>query len=192
VAADVASGIAHFTQAAEAGRDRAFAAGRGLIRQSALKEARALESVRRLAPRGRAAEVVRDGVAGLDHEIERGLAVLESAYEGIAGRNPPNLDLSKEERAMAAKVFTLSNDVARIQDAKETLKNAGGALHGMMAFETLNLADGRRNAYEIYEAVAAQALSAGTWYYGEVQPGDVMSLLEKAAEAGILTQKAAR
>ena len=93
---------------------------------------------------------------------------------------------------MAAKVFALSTDVAKIQDAREKMRGAGGGLHGMMAFEVLNFADGRRNAYEIYEAVAAEALSAGTWYYGEVRPADVMALLEKAAEAGIVSVKSAR
>ena len=72
------------------------------------------------------------------------------------------------------------------------MRGAGTGLHGMMRFEVLNFADGKRNAYEIYEAVAAEALSAGTWYYGEVRPADVMALLDKAAEAGILTVRAAK
>ena len=40
----------------------------------------------------------------------------------------------------------------------------------MMRFEVLNFADGRRSAFEVYEAVAAEALSAGEWYYGRVTP----------------------
>jgi hypothetical protein len=93
---------------------------------------------------------------------------------------------------MAAKVYVLSTDVAKIQDARDKLRGAGGDLHAMMAFEVVNFADGKRNAYEIYEAVAAEALSAGTWYYGVVRAKDVMALLDKAAEAGILTAKAAK
>jgi hypothetical protein len=192
VAKDVATAVAAMAEASPADRDRAFALARGLVRQSILKEMRALESVRRLAPRGRAAEHVREVLGRIEDDLGPGLSTIEKAYETITGKKPPNLDLSKDERAMAAKVFTLSNDVARIQDAREKLRGAGGGLHGMMAFEVLNFADGRRNAYEIYEAVAAEALSAGTWYYGEVRPSDVMALLEKAAEAGIASVKAAR
>jgi hypothetical protein len=192
VAADVATGVAHLAEAAPADRDRAFAAARGLVRQSILKEGRALETIRRLAPKGRVAEQVREAAARQADDLDPALAGLEQAYEALTGKNPPNLDLSKEERAMAGKVYTLSNDVAKIQDARDKMRGTGEGLHGMMAFEVLNFADGRRNAYEIYEAVAAEALSAGTWYYGEVRAADVLALLDKAAEAGIVSVKAAK
>jgi hypothetical protein len=39
----------------------------------------------------------------------------------------------------------------------------------------------------VYEAVAAEALSAGEWYYGQVRPADVLDALEKAAQAGAFT-----
>jgi hypothetical protein len=145
-----------------------------------------------LSPRGRAADQVREGAARLEDDLGANLGAVEKAYEAITGRNPPNLDLGKDERAMSAKVFVPTNDVAKIQDARAEMRDAGKGLHGMMAFEVVNFADGRRNAYEIYEAVAAEALSAGSWYYGEVRPADVMSLLEKASAAGILTARAAR
>lgn len=192
VAKDVATAVAAMAEAAPDDRDRAFALARGLVRQSIQKEMRALESVRRLAPRGRAAEHVREALGRIEDDLGPGLSTVEKAYETIAGKNPPNLDLSKDERAMVAKVFAVSNDVAKIQDAREKMRGAGGGLHGMMAFEVLNFADGRRNAYEVYEAVAAEAMSAGTWYYGEVRPADVMALLEKAAEAGIVAVKTAK
>ena len=57
----------------------------------------------------------------------------------------------------------------------------------MMRFEVLNFADGRRSAFEIYEAVAAEALSAGEWYYGRVTPADVLAVLERASTAGAFT-----
>ena len=57
----------------------------------------------------------------------------------------------------------------------------------MMRFEVLNFADGRRSAFEVYEAVAAQALSAGEWYYGRVTPAAVLAVLDSGATAGAFT-----
>src|SRR6185503_2326310 len=45
-------------------------------------------------------------------------------------------------------------------------------LHPMMRFEVYNFADGKRSAWDVYEAVAAEALSAGAWYYGRVSAPD--------------------
>jgi len=53
----------------------------------------------------------------------------------------------------------------------------------------LNFADGKRNAWEIYEAVAAEALSAGEWYYGRVRPAEVRAVLEAAAKARALSAR---
>ncbi|HVQ31786.1 MAG TPA: M28 family peptidase [Vicinamibacteria bacterium] len=192
ILADVATGVAHIAESAPADRDRAFRAARSLVRHSTLKEMEALSSLRRLAPRGRAADYARETTARLEDAMGADLQTVEKAYEAIVGRNPPNLELNKDEKAMAAKVFVPTTDIAKVQDSRDALRSAGAGLHGMMRFEVLNFADGKRNAYEIYEAVASEALSAGTWYYGEVQPADVMTLLDKAADAGVLTARTAR
>ena len=57
----------------------------------------------------------------------------------------------------------------------------------MMRFEALNFADGRRSAFEVYEAVAAEALSAGEWYYGRVTSADVLAVLDSGVAAGAFT-----
>jgi Peptidase family M28 len=192
VATDIATAVSHLAEAAPGDRDEAFRAARNLVRQSSLKEVVALDSIRRMSPRGRAAGHAREAAARLEGDLGANLGAVDGAYEAVTGNKPPNLVLGKEDRNMAAKVFVPTNDVARIQDARDKMRDAGKGLHAMMAFEVVNFADGRRNAYEVYEAVAAEALSAGSWYYGEVRPADVMSLLEKASEAGILTVRAAR
>ena len=63
-------------------------------------------------------------------------------------------------------------DLAAFEDAIARAKLPAD-LHPMMRFEILNLADGRRTALEIHEVVAAQALSAGAWYYGTVNAAQV-------------------
>jgi hypothetical protein len=40
--------------------------------------------------------------------------------------------------------------------------------------------------------VAAEALSAGEWYYGKVNPADVLLTLEAAEKAGAFTVKGAK
>jgi hypothetical protein len=124
----------------------------------------------------------------LDGALSESLEALERAHAAAFGQNPPNLDLSKEERAMAGKVFVPVADLVTADDALKKTKPASG-LHPMMAFEVLNFADGRRNAHEVYEAVAAEALSAGEFYYGTVAPADVLETLERAARAGAFTVK---
>lgn len=147
--------------------------------------------MRRLSPKGRAAEYVTHAAGKLEDAEGNDFAALEKAYGAITGKNPPNVDLSKEEREMAGKVFVPVTDIGAAHDALGKAK-AGGSLHAMMRFEVYNFADGKRNAYEVYEAVAAEALSAGEWYYGQVTASDVLRTLEAAAEAGAFTVKAAK
>jgi hypothetical protein len=65
-------------------------------------------------------------------------------------------------------------------------------LHAMMRFEVYNFADGRRNALDVYRAVAAEALSAGEWYYGTVAPADVLEALERGVKAGAFSLRQGR
>jgi hypothetical protein len=89
---------------------------------------------------------------------------------------------------MMTKVFAPVSNIGAFEDAMDKVKPVEG-LHAMMRFEVYNFADGRRNAFEVYEAVAGEALSAGEWYYGKVKPADVLEALERAAKAGAYTMK---
>jgi hypothetical protein len=106
----------------------------------------------------------------------------------ITGKNPPNVELSKVEREMAARIYTPTADLGTWLDAMDKLKSVDG-LHSIMLFETYNFADGKRNASEVFEAVAAEALSAGEWYYGRVNSADVLEALERATKAGAFALK---
>ena len=59
----------------------------------------------------------------------------------------------------------------------------------MMRFEILNFADGKKNGLDVVEAVAAEAASAGEWYYGKVSAADAKDYLERAVKAGACTVK---
>ena len=188
IAADLATAIAHVAEAAPADREAAYGRARNLVRETHRKEAVTQASLRRIGPPGRAAD---SRASGLEDSMKRDFDALERAYTATTGKTPPNLDLTAEERAMAAKVFVPAGDVGAFADAIEKAKPVAG-LHAMMRFEVLNFADGKRNAYEVYEAVAAEALSAGEWYYGRVRAADVLETLQRAAQAGAFTEKGAK
>jgi len=178
-------------EAGPADRDRAYRSARNLIHQSHLKEVAALAWLRRLTPRGgRAAEVA----AKVSSQAEDGegddLGALERAYVGLAGKTPPNPDLSREERTMAGEIFI----PATTGDFDEAMKKVGRVegLHPAMLAEVFNFADGKRSALDIYDAVSGEALSGGAWYYGTVSPADVREALDRGVKAGVLTLKASK
>lgn len=74
------------------------------------------------------------------------------------------------------------------RDKQEKVKKVEG-LHGVMKYEALSFADGTRTVWEIYEAVRAESLAAGEWYYGKVTPVMIEQLFNHAAEAGIVSWK---
>jgi hypothetical protein len=191
LAGELATATAHLAQAAPAERPLAWREARNLVRQAYRKEAGALASVRRLAPRGRAADYVAQATARLDETLPGDLRALERAYTALFGAGLPNPELTREEQAMATQVFVPVAAYGAWLDAMDRLRPTD-ALHAMMRFETYNFADGRRTAWEVYESVAAEALSAGEWYYGRVRPADVLEALNKAVEAGAFTVKKAR
>ena len=187
IAADLATAIAQVAEAAPAEREAAYGRARNLVRETHRKEAAALLAARRIAAAGRVGET--RAASGIEDAMKRDFEALERAYTATTGKPPPNVDLSAEDRAMAGKVFVPNPDVGAFADAVAKAKAVSG-LHAMMRFEVLNFADGRRNAYEVYEAVAAEALSAGEWYYGRVRAADVLETLQRAAQAGAFTEKA--
>ena len=191
VAADLATAVAHVAESPPAGREAAYAAARNLVSQSYRKEAGALASVRRVSPAGRAAAYVGDALARLEAARPRDLEAIASAYRAITGRGPAEATLSAEEQALAGRVYAPVADLGAWQDAMEKIK-AVDALHSMMRFEVYNFADGKRTGLEVYQSVAAEALSAGAWYYGEVKPADVREALERAVQAGAYTAREAR
>jgi hypothetical protein len=186
VAADTAVAVAHLSEAKDEARGAAWREARNLVRQSHLKEKAALASLRPLAGRGRGGDVIASASRRLEGSMADELDSIERAYAGLAGAGPPNLDLDEDERAMAGRIYVPLADPAAFEEAVHRM-GSPGELHPMMRFEVLNFADGRRTAWEIYEAVAAEALSAGEWYYGRVRPADVRAVLEAGVKAGAFT-----
>jgi hypothetical protein len=59
-------------------------------------------------------------------------------------------------------------------------------LTSLMQFAAMNWIDGKRGAAEIARRVQAEALSAGSWYYGDVTPELVEKFLERQAKDGLI------
>lgn len=68
---------------------------------------------------------------------------------------------------------------------RDALDEPGG-LHTLMAFEVLNLVDGRRTGLDIARFAAAEAREAGAHYFGTVTPETVLEYLESAAKSGLI------
>jgi hypothetical protein len=58
-----------------------------------------------------------------------------------------------------------------------------------MRSEVWNFVDGKRSYYDIYKAVAAEAMAAGRWYYGTVTLKDVVGILDAGVQAKALVLK---
>ena len=57
-------------------------------------------------------------------------------------------------------------------------------LHGLMAFELLNLVDGRRSGLDIYRYLSAEAREAGDYYFGVVTAEGVLEYLRRPRQRG--------
>jgi hypothetical protein len=186
VKTDLATAIAHVAETAKDDRNSAFHAGANLLRHSHRRETEALGGIPRMAPGGRAAALAAAFASEAPGALTRDLQALEQAWSAITGNPVPDRRRTADEEKLAGLVYTRTGDVGAWQDAMERVKAVEG-LHPMMQFEAYNFADGRRTALEVYEAVAAEALSAGRWYYGAPTPEQIGDALERAAKAGALT-----
>jgi hypothetical protein len=185
VAADTATAVAHMARAEVNDRLAAWALAAGLVRQTHEKEDRALAALEPLDGGERAAVIVSDARHRLEASRERELRALEQAFIALTGSAPSPPEPDETERGMAQSIYEPVSDVAWISRNVTSVKGPAG-LHSLMRFEALNFADGERTAWEVYEAVAAEALSAGHWYYSSVTPESIKAVLDSAVEARIL------
>ena len=151
-----------------------------LVRESVLREQRAIRSLSRLSSSGTPAIV--DAALKQLPTPEAAAARLEALLVPTAAAMLP----SATEAAGEKRVPSLADDVQGYLDKRGAMPRPAG-LHPLMAFEVLNFVDGQRSYADIYRAVAAEADSAGEWYYGTVTAEDVTAYLDSAVKAGVVT-----
>jgi hypothetical protein len=189
VARDTATAIAHVVQARPEDRPTAEAEAGNLIRQAHRREERELDSFGRLGGGSRVRVLLDAGRARLERSSADDLEALDEAVVGLTGEASRPAPAADPE--LASTVYAVPAGRADLHERRAKVKAPAG-MHRMMAFEALNFADGTRSGWEIYEAVAAEALSAGQWYYGRVRPADVRAVLDSAVDSGALVATSRR
>lgn len=156
-----------------------------LVEQGIQREERALNSISALAGGNKAALQTIEQMVRRIREQEAALnADLNGLYRQVHGSSPAKKTLSAAEKAASGKIPVNASNLEEYFGNRQKIGfRAGGELHGLMRAEVYNFIDGKRSYYDIYKAVRAEALSAGSWYYGTVRLGDVVSLLEAGVEA---------
>jgi hypothetical protein len=158
-----------------------------LLEKGAEREERALRSVNSLT-RGTDGgnEALVGGYAGriAAHRTEL-LASARTVYRAVFGSEPV---LPAPDSLATASMSKVPANVSPLGTYFEKRRDAGygGKMHGLMRDEVYNFVDGKRSYYEIYRAVRAEQLVAGSWYYGTVTLADVAGQLDAAVGAGAL------
>ncbi len=171
------------------GRDSAWKSANILIEQGVQREVRALNSIRVFAGPDQTASEMIDQILARAREKQMELMADLSAFAlQVHGWSPPSIQLTSEEAEADKKIPV---NVAPLKDYFEARRgiHEPSPLHGLMRTEVFNFVDGERSYYDIYKAVAAEAMDAGSWYYGTVNLHDVTALLDAGVQAKALTLK---
>ncbi len=184
-----------------AGQDRlrlAEACERGarLVREGARRERRALESVRAFAAAGgRGAAALQSMLAQLPTDVDAEKRLVAYTSDMVRAHSGPKVimpgvvgGIVRAEDApppTASQIPVMTGSVKVFLDLRGKLERRP-TLHPLMQYEALNFADGKRTVREIFSAVAAEADSAGAWYYGTVSQADIDKLFESAAKIGMV------
>ncbi|MEZ5308507.1 MAG: PA domain-containing protein [Pyrinomonadaceae bacterium] len=154
-----------------------------LVRQGIKREIRALESMR----------VIADKNADANRVIDRLIKMVES------GQSKMQSDIAEFARAKNVGSETTSTLIPASSKVPENIASTETyfqkrarirtGLHPAMSSEVMNFVDGNRSYSEICEAVMAESLSAGPFFYGTVDCNDVYSLLDANVKSGALRLK---
>ena len=170
----------------EAGLSSAYRTARNQIRQGILRERRALLSVAGTGSKGGPGAAV---VAGLLDSLVRLEVSLQADLDrfvlALKGRTVMPAALGEKEKEMATRIPRLTAGPREFLEGRKKIGGVSG-FHNLMAFEATNFVDGQRSALGIYEAVLAEALHAGKFYYGNVTIEMVDQHLKNLEKAGLI------
>lgn len=157
-----------------------------LIEQGILREVRALNSVSKIAgndaPSNRA---IASAVSQMKSKQTVLMNELSDVYKRRNGVDKVPLIKLSDQESTASKKIPSNHPVLDTYFEKRT-SGSGNKLHSTMQAELFNFVDGRRSYYDIYKALQAEALAAGTWYYGTVTLDDVVKMLDANVDKGAL------
>ncbi len=154
-----------------------------LVQQGIKREARALESMRVIAGGNLKADKAIDFYKK-QNELrgERLEDTLSNMLKDLIGR-PSLWTLSTEGRSASRKI---PSNVESSDEYFSKRRRIRTGMHSIMASEVFNFVDGKRSYYDIFNAVRAESLSAGKFFYGTVTLDDVVKLLDANVKSGAL------
>ena len=160
-----------------------------VIEQGTIREVSALQSIRVFAGGNqKAGQLIDQMITRVKSKESELMKDLHDYARQVSGADPRPVQLSAEEAAASRKIPANAATLATYFDRRGEV-DFDTNLHGLMRSEVFNFVDGRRSYYDIYKAVNAEAMAAGSWYYGTVTLKDVAGLLDAAVQAKALTLK---
>jgi hypothetical protein len=166
--------------------DHGWADASLLVEQGIQRELRAVRSSLVFAAGDeKAAQAVSALAARLTQKGTALASDIRAYYELLHGRPPVPAPPDSLERAALTKVPVNNGTIKEYFDSRDKIQ-ASTKLHSLMRDEVFNFVDGNRSYVDIYKAVRAEQLAAGSWYYGTVTMGDVVTLLDAAVKSGTL------
>jgi hypothetical protein len=162
-------------------QDKAAAYQRAVdqVRYAAAREQLAIGSLGSIAPE--AGGLIAPLLLAVSRREAESLREIDAHYRLVTAQNrlPTAQSTAQEDRLAALRPAPLAGPELFLQRRGRVAGVPG--LHPLMAFEVMNLVDGRRNGLDIYRFVAAQAREAGAHYFGAVTAEAVQRYLENAA-----------
>jgi hypothetical protein len=159
-----------------------------LIEEGVQREIRAVRSSLVFDRAGNHTLTINDLAAQMKKKEDELLSDLRIFYKSLHGFEPKPLILNDSELSASKKI------PLNVASLKTYFENRGkrkfeGHLHGLMEDEVYNFIDGKRSYYDIFKAVRAEQLAAGSWYYGTVTLGDVVGLIDALVNVQAVTLK---
>ena len=167
-------------------KDDGWLDAEALIEQGIQREVRALNSVRVFA--GKDTSAIYGPVKRMKAKESVLMVDLNWYYDYLYGHQP-GLKGGDSLWLLSTKKIPSNPSSLKMYFENRNKVSFRGNLHSLMRDEVYNFVDGNRSYYDIYKAVRAEQLAAGSWYYGNVTLQDVVGLLDAMVEAKAITLK---
>ncbi|HVF28355.1 MAG TPA: hypothetical protein VM943_08960, partial [Pyrinomonadaceae bacterium] len=160
-----------------------------MIEAGVAREVRALESARVFGEGNpKAAQTIAGLVKATSDKRSALISELATLHRQLHGGDPKPAAMTAEELAASKKIPANAANLDAYFTNRQKVRVRTN-LHGLMRDEVFNFVDGKRSYYDIYKAVHAESLAAGSWYYGTVTLKDVDNVLDAAVETKALMLK---
>ncbi len=189
IAKDLNTALNHIQKSSKDNQKQSYGEAKNLIAQAIIRETKAVESVLVFADSPGSNSYIQKRISDLENREDDLIASLDELYVLVSNdKRVPTIKLSAFDKEMDSKIPVIKGTVEEYFQRRGRVRG-GGKLHGLMTWECYNFSNGINSYLDIYNAVHAEALSAGEFYYGTVTKQAVADLLDAAVEAEVLRLK---